>query len=181
MSIDALLHGVFEAFLVSAAAIAIAMVITLIEKLLISSLYRRTESLAHRLDSMFEAGADSEYLERLVKSSEESASQARILKDALVADLKEILSDLTQQQVHAARAGSTQIADSLKTGFTEPLAKIATAVQQVSHDQGQAVTRLLTDVLANFSQKIDDLFGGQISGLNQLQRQAMEVPPSDRH
>src|SRR5262249_2168355 len=40
MSIDALLHGVFEAFLVSAAAIAIAMAITLIEKLLISSLYR---------------------------------------------------------------------------------------------------------------------------------------------
>jgi hypothetical protein len=174
MSIDALLHGVFEAFLVSAAAIAIAMAITLIEKLLISSLYRRTESLAHRLDSMFEAGADSEYLERLVKSSEESASQAKILKDALVADLKAILSDLTQQQIQASRAGSTQIADSLRTSFTEPLAQIASAVQQVSQDQGQAVTGLLTDVLANFSQQIQDLFSGQISGINQLQRQAIE-------
>src|SRR5262245_30694011 len=168
MSIDALLHGVFEAFLVSAAAIAIAMAITLIEKLLISSLYRRTEAIAHRLDGMFEAGADSEYLERLVKSSEESATQAKILKDALVADLKTILSDLTQQQIQATRAVSTQIADSLRTSFTEPLAQIASAVQQVSQDQGQAVTRLLTDVLANFSQQIQDLFSGQISGINQL-------------
>jgi hypothetical protein len=174
MSIDALLHGVFEAFLVSAAAIAIAMAITLIEKFLISSLYRRTEAVAHRLDGMFEAGADSEYLERLVRSSEESASQAKILKDALVADLKEILSDLTQQQIQASRAGSTQIADSLRTSFTEPLAQIANAVQQVSQDQGQAVTRLLTDVLANFSQQIQDLFSGQINGINQLQRQAIE-------
>lgn len=64
-SIDALLHGVFEAFLVSATAIAIAMAITLIEKLLISSLYRRTEALAQRLDGLFEAGADLEHLERL--------------------------------------------------------------------------------------------------------------------
>jgi MotA/TolQ/ExbB proton channel family len=173
-SIDALLHGVFEAFLVSAAAIAIAMAITLIEKFLISSLYRRTEAIAHRLDGMFEAGADSEYLERLVRSSEESASQAKILKDALVADLKTILSDLTQQQIQASRAVSTQIADSLRASFTEPLAQIASAVQQVSQDQGQAVTRLLTDVLANFSQQIQDLFSGQISGINQLQRQAIE-------
>jgi hypothetical protein len=174
LSIDALLHGVFEAFLVSAAAIAIAMAITLIEKFLISSLYRRTEAVAHRLDGMFEAGADSEYLERLVRSSEDSASQAKILKDALVADLKEILSDLTQQQIQASRAGSTQIADSLRTSFTEPLAQIASAVQQVSQDQGQAVTRLLTDVLANFSQQIQDLFSGQINGINQLQSQAIE-------
>jgi MotA/TolQ/ExbB proton channel family len=173
-SIDALLHGVFEAFLVSAAAIAIAMAITLIEKFLISSLYRRTEAIAHRLDGMFEAGADSEYLERLVRSSEESASQAKILKDALVADLKTILSDLTQQQIQASRAVSTQIADSLRASFTEPLAQIASAVQQVSQDQGQAVTRLLTDVLANFSQQIQDLFSGQISGINRLQRQAIE-------
>jgi hypothetical protein len=108
MSIDALLHGVFEAFLVSATAIAIAMAITLIEKLLISSLYRRTEALAHRLDGLFEAGADSEYLERLVRSSEESATQSRILKDALVADLKEMLSELTRQQIGAPQSAAPE-------------------------------------------------------------------------
>jgi hypothetical protein len=173
MSLAALLHGVFDAFVVSAAAITIAMAITFLEKWLISSLYRATDALAQRLDGMFEAGASSEYLERLVKASEDSASQTKILKDALVADLKEILSDLSQQQIKAIYAGSSKIgADivgGLERGFSEPLAKIAEAVKQVGNDQGQAVTTLLTDVLAGFSQRIQDLFSGQISGINDLQ------------
>jgi hypothetical protein len=178
-SLEALLHGVFEAFSVSAVAIALAMAITLAEKFLIASLYRATESLANRLDSMFEAGASAEYLERLVKASEESASQAKILKDAIVTDLKEILSDLTQKQINAASAGTAQLGQQiiagLQAGFTGPLAQIAGAVERVSLDQGQAVTKLLTDVLAGFSQRIQDLFGGQLSGINQLQQSAVEA------
>jgi hypothetical protein len=178
-SLEVLLHGVFEAFSVSAVAIALAMAITLVEKFLISSLYKATESLANRLDSMFEAGAGTEYLERLVKASEESASQAKILKDAIVADLKEILSDLTQQQIKAASTGSAQLGQQiiagLQAGFTGPLGQIAAAVERVSLDQGQAVTRLLTDVLAGFSQRIQDLFGGQLTGINQLQQKAIEA------
>lgn len=179
LSLAALLHGVFEAFLVSAAAIAIAMAITLIEKWLISSLYRSTGALAQRLDSMFEAGAGAEYLERLVKASEESASQTKILKDALVADLREILSDLTQQQIRAASAGNAQLGQQIvagfQTGLKQPLEQIANAVGQVGQDQGQAVTKLLTDVLAGFSQRIQDLFGGQMAGIHQLQHHAIEA------
>jgi hypothetical protein len=126
---------------------------------------------------MFEAGAGPEYLERLVKASEDSASQTKILKDALVADLKEILSDLSRQQIKAISAGSSQLGNQivagLEKGFSEPLAKIANAVQQVGDDQGQAVTKMLTDVLAGFSQRIQDLFSGQITGINDLQSKAI--------
>ena len=73
-SLEVLLHGVFEAFLVSAAAIIIAMAITLVEKLLISSLYKAIEAVAQRLDAIFEAGSSSEYLERLVRAAEDTAS-----------------------------------------------------------------------------------------------------------
>jgi DNA anti-recombination protein RmuC len=173
-SLEALLHGVFEAFLVSAAAIAVAMAITLIEKLMTSSLYKAVEVLAHRIDEMFEAGMGEEYLERLVRASEDSATQAKILKDALVADLKELLSDLTQQQIRATGAGSAQIVSGLQTSFTEPLAQIARAVEGDSKDQGQAVTKLLTDVLAGFSQRLQDLFGKQITGINELQQKAVD-------
>jgi chromosome segregation ATPase len=38
-----------------------------------------------------------------------------------------------------------------------------------------AVTKLLTDVLAGFSQRIQDLFGGQLTGINQLQQSAVEA------
>jgi len=68
-SLNLLLHGVSEAFIVSASAITLAMVVTFAEKLLVSGLYRKVEEPAQLLDSMFEAGAGEEYLARLVKAS----------------------------------------------------------------------------------------------------------------
>jgi hypothetical protein len=176
-SLNSLLHGVWEAFLVSAFAIALAMVVILFEKLLLASLYRKVEELAQTLDSLFEAGAGEEYLSRLVKASEDSAAQAKILKDALVNDLKQVLTELTDKQIAATAAGNAQlgqqISGSLQSVLKDPFEKIASAVNQVSQDQGTAVTRLLTDVLSGFSQRLQDLFGGQISGINQLQQQTI--------
>jgi type IV secretory pathway TrbD component len=56
-SLESLMHSVGEAFLVSASAIAVAMLVTLLEKLLLASLYKRTEDIAHEIDASFEAGA----------------------------------------------------------------------------------------------------------------------------
>ena len=178
-SLESLLHGVSHAFIVSAIAITFAMVVTLVEKLLVAGLYRKVEELAYLLDSMFEAGAGEEYLARLVKASEDSASQTKILKDALVADLKQVLFELTQQQIQAQVAGNQQlgqqIVEGLQAGLRDPLDRIATAVQQVGQDQGSAVNKLLTDVLSAFSQRLQELFGGQIAGINQLQQQTIQA------
>lgn len=178
-SLEVLLHGVFEAFIVSATAIALAMVITFIEKWLVASLYKKNEELCFLIDSMFEAGAGEEYLARLVKASEESADQSKILKDALVKELDAVLSRLTEQQISASASGNLQlgqhIVNSLTEGLKEPLDKIAGAVQASSRDQGDAVTKLLTDVLAGFSQRLQELFGGQINGINQLQQQTIDA------
>src|SRR5437899_2396819 len=53
-AIGGLLHEVYIAFLVSASAITAAMFVTLIEKFLIASLYRRVESIAQNIDARFE-------------------------------------------------------------------------------------------------------------------------------
>jgi hypothetical protein len=42
------------------------------------------------------------------------------------------------------------------------------------HRCNKVVTRLLTDVLAGFSQRLEDLFGGQVSGINKLQQQTID-------
>jgi hypothetical protein len=42
-------------------------------------------------------------------------------------------------------------------------------------DQSGAVQKLLTDVLAGFSQKIEDLFGSQVAGINDLQQQTIQA------
>lgn len=196
-SLESLMHSVGEAFLISATAIAAAMLVTFIEKLLLASLYRRTEEIAHAIDARFDAGAGEEYLSRLVRASEDSASQSKILKDALVKELGELLRELTatqiasakesqlhlverlerssKDQVEAARqdnqALGATISESIQQSLQGPLQDIANTVRSASGDQSATAARMLQDVMASFSQRLNDLFGGQISGLSDLNQQ----------
>lgn len=178
-SLRTLLHGVYGAFVISAAAITLAMVVTLLEKWIATGLYRKVEELAYLLDSMYESGAGEEYLGRLVKASEDSASQTKILKDALVADLKQVLSELTEQQIKANAAGNQQlgqqIVEGLYTGLKEPLDKISGAVERIGGSHADAISRVLTDSISALTQRIQELFGGQITGINQLQQQTVQA------
>ncbi|BFO54612.1 anti-phage ZorAB system protein ZorA [Acidovorax sacchari] len=196
-SLQSLMHLVGEAFLVSAAAIGAAMVVTFIEKLLLASLYRRTEEIAHDIDARFDSGAGEEYLSRLVRASEDSASQSKILKDALVKELGELLRELTSAQITASKDAQLQlvdrltqtskeqveasrednkalgatIAESIQQSLQGPLQDIASTVKAASGDQSATAARMLQDVMASFSQRLNDLFGGQISGLSDLNQQ----------
>ncbi|WP_288411276.1 anti-phage ZorAB system protein ZorA [uncultured Herbaspirillum sp.] len=185
-SLESLMHSVGEAFHVSAFAIGAAMLVTFLEKLLLAALYRYTDEIAHDIDARFESGAGEEYLSRLVKASEESASQSKILKDALVQELGELLRELTSAQI-AASAKSAQeqvevtrlenqalgktIAESIQQSLKAPLEDIANTVKSASGDQSASAVSMLQDVMASFSQRLNDLFGGQISGLSDLNQQ----------
>lgn len=195
--LESLMHSVGEAFLISAAAIFAAMLVTLLEKLLLAALYEQTEDIVRSIDAFFESGAGEEYLSRLVKASEESASQAKILKDALVKDMSQLLRELTASQIAAAKeqqealanrlASTAQeqselarqdnqalgatIADSIKQSLEGPMKEIADTVKAASGDQSSNASRMLQDVMASFSQRLNDLFGGQISGLSDLNQQ----------
>jgi hypothetical protein len=193
-SLDSLIHGVLEAFVVSACAILLAMVTTFMEKLAISRRVQQVEEFCNLLDSLFDSGAGEEYLSRLVKASESSATQAAQLKDALITDLKGLLEDMTRQQSEAiatsfqkitqqhvaaisegARAqvqtteqSGDRIASAISEVLSEPIQKIAAAVQSTSDTNGQVVTRALNEALVTFSQKLEDMFGSQMTNMNQL-------------
>jgi len=193
-SLDSLIHGVLEAFVVSACAIFLAMATTFLEKLAISRRVQQVEEFCNLLDSLFDSGAGEEYLSRLVKASESSATQAAQLKDALVKDLKEVLSEMTRQQSEAIAASFHQItqqhvaaiaegsraqvqtteqsgdriASAISEVLSEPIQKIAAAVQSTSDTNGQVVTRALNEALVTFSQKLEDMFGSQMTNMNHL-------------
>ncbi|MGE4450771.1 anti-phage ZorAB system protein ZorA [Castellaniella sp.] len=188
-SLESLMHSVGHAFLISGFAIALAMVFTLIEKFLLASLYGKAEDICHAIDAHFESGAGEEYLSRLVDASEASASQAKILKDALVSDLKQILQELTQsqlkasktlhdQQLAAAKEGNQSLGEVISTSIERslkaPLDDIAASVKSASGDQSQAAIGMLNDVMVHFSQRLNDLFGDQISGINELNKQTAQ-------
>lgn len=199
-SLESLMHSVGEAFLVSASAICAAMVVTLLEKVLLNALYRRTDEIVRLVDASFESGVGEHYLGRLVRASEDSASQSKILKDALVTELGELLRELTNAQISAANEQQEQlakrladasrqqveaarqdnkalgetIADSIKQSLQGPLQDIAETVKSASGDQSASAIRMLQDVMASFSQRLNDLFGGQITGLNELNQQTAQ-------
>jgi uncharacterized protein with GYD domain len=199
-SLEALMHAVGEAFLISAAAITAAMTVTFLEKLLLASLYRCVEEIAHRIDSNFDAGAGEEYLSRLVDASEASASQTRTLKDALVKELGDILREVAAAQLASNQQLTTQliqhidqaakqqlaaanqdqqglgnaIAASIENSLKSPLASIASAVKTASAEQSSSAVTLLNEVMTNFSERLNTLFGGQISGINTLNQQTTD-------
>ncbi|MFA6920933.1 MAG: anti-phage ZorAB system protein ZorA [Gallionella sp.] len=164
-SLGRLIQGVGSAFIVSAIAIGLAMLCTWWTNRELTLRYRQVEQLCQLIDSFFDAGAGEEYLARLVEASETSATQATQLKDALVTDLKEILTELTERQIRGISSGIGQaIADSL----SGPMNGISDAVKSVGANQGDAVNRMLTDVLSDFSERMEKMFGGQLHGMSDL-------------
>lgn len=169
-SLAALIQNVGQAFLVSGMAISLAMLATWIEKSLVTRRYKDVEALCQLIDSLFDAGAGEEYLARLVTAAEESATQAGQMKDSLVTDLKQILTELTNQQIQAAGAHNQQLSNAvvgaINESLKEPMAQLSAGMNSVARDQGTAINTLLTDVLAGFTAKMDDMFGAQMRGMN---------------
>lgn len=181
-SLESLMHSVGQAFLVSASAIAAAIVLTFLEKLLLSALYGRTEDIAHAIDARFDAGAGEEYLSRLVKSSEDSALQSKSLKDAMVRELAEVMREQTALQIQAARADAASLAATLSSAISAsitqslaaPLQSIAGAVRTSTGDQSaqtSQTTQLLHEVMGRFGDKLDGVLGGQVASINDINQQ----------
>jgi len=170
-----LLREVGGAFIMSGGAIFLAMVLTTIEKILVNGLITRVESLCSQIDSRFDAGAGEEYLQRLVEAAETSATQALQMKESLVTDLKQVLTELTNLQIAATQTATTQlgksISENLNDGLKAPLQNISEAVRSVSTQQGEAVNKLLTDVLSSFSAQMEGLFGRQLAGMGTMLEQ----------
>ncbi|MDP9043892.1 MAG: MotA/TolQ/ExbB proton channel family protein [Pseudomonadota bacterium] len=171
-SLESLMHSVGEAFLVSASAIAAAMVVTFLEKLLLSALYARTEAIAHAIDARFDAGAGEDYLSRLVKASEDSAVQARSLKDLLVRDLAEVMRAQTERQIQGL-AGA--IGASIQQGLHEPLQHIAAAVRSACGDPGESAAQRLGAVLDRFGDRLDQALGSQAAAYHGANLQSGEA------
>jgi len=181
-SLGILIQSVGFAFMVSALAICFAMIFTWIEKSFITNLHRQVEEICQLIDSFFDAGAEDEYLERLVKASESSATQAAQIKDSLVADLKQILAEITSQQIEAFKMNNQQLSNNIAKGISdtmhEPIQRISLAVDRVSGNQGEAIHKLLMDVMSNFSAQMSDIFGGQMKGLSNLLQATAETMQS---
>lgn len=167
-----LMANVKEAFVASGIAIGLAMLVTLAEKFLLTLCYVRVHRLTQEVDALYRAGVGEEYLSRLVRSSESSAARTQELKDALVQDLGQLLTQLAERQIAANKAQSEAMAGTIGHAVREslagPMAQLAEVVKRSSGEQGTAVHGMLEDVLKAFIAKLDDTVGGQMRGLQSM-------------
>jgi hypothetical protein len=166
-SLGALMEGVKEAFYASAFAICAAMLITFVEKRELNRRYKQVEQLAQTIDALYEAGAGEEYLARLVKAAEESATHTAQLKQSLVADLHQILTDLTDRQIQVQQ-------ESVQTALAQ-LERIAIAVESGTQRQDSAVQHMVKELLETFINEMKGTFGGQMHGLGDMMNKSVEA------
>lgn len=171
-SLTRLLHGVSEAFFISASAITLAMIVTFVEKLVVTRLNAKVERLVQLLDGLYEGGAGEEYLARLVRASE--AAHTDVLSGEV---LRQILTELGEKQIAAANAGTlalgNRLALSIEDGLKEPLFEIANSLKLAREDQSDDLRAVLKEVLDEFGAQMKALLGGQDS--ERLQKQTLEA------
>jgi hypothetical protein len=175
LGLQNLMNSVSGAFIVSTAAIVSAILITIVEKYLVKALTADVQELVQAIDQLYDAGASEDYLARLVKATEDSSAQTRVLKDALVQELGDLLRELTAAQIKASSENTgtlgAAIGQSIKESLNEPMKALGEIVKGASGDQSATASKLLQEVMTSFSQKLSDLFGNQISDINRLNQE----------
>lgn len=163
-SLKELIQGVGHAFKISAIAIALAMVLTWIEKSLVVARHRQVERLNQLVDSRFDTGIGEEYLARLVGASEASVHQAGQLRQAMVGEMRQALTALLEQQQAASQrqleAMGTSLAAALSQSLAAPMDRVAQALERLESRQGgsvaQGVSQAMGGLLDNFNGQIRD-------------------------
>lgn len=173
-----LLLGVQHAFIASGTAIACAMVVVLVSRLTLAYFYRLVEKLTHTIDSMYSTGAGEVYLSRLVRSSEQSAASTAQMKDALVEDFRQIMTNLVERQIEAQQSTTValgnHIGEAISSAIAEPMKRVSEAMEMTSRGNGDQVNSMLETLLTGFMAKLEDTFGGQMRGINEQMQRSMD-------
>jgi hypothetical protein len=191
-SLELLLAGVWEAFLVSALAIALAIAVTLAEKLLMASLARRAEALAIGLDRLCPPqaaaadGAD-RWAPQLLQALRQAPASASALAAAPAAsDTTQQTTEQVVQQTAAQTAALTALADGNRQA-SAALAELARALPAqlsthlATHLQGATLAQhQATQSLKALSMRLENVAAGiEASGRKTLETVAARLMQSE--
>ncbi len=182
-SLRVLVLSVGQAFAVSAAAITLAMLITWLEKAIVTLCYRRVGDLVQLIDSRFDAGLGEEYLARLVRAAEHTAAQSSRLQQTLAKELREGMAAMLAEQQAAAQKQQAQLAAQIAQAVAAsvgqvlqaPLNRMAAAVEHLGGEQNRSLSATLAEVLARFEASVDARVGERQGALEQLLAQTAQL------
>ncbi|HVN71405.1 MAG TPA: anti-phage ZorAB system protein ZorA [Desulfomonilia bacterium] len=181
-SLNGLIQSVGYSFVVSAMAITLSMIFIWVEKSLVTSCYRQVESLCRLIDSLFDAGVGEDYLARLVASTETSAEQTQKMNDSLVGDIRHVFTTLIKEQMRASAMLNKQllagVAQDISEGIRVPMERIELMLNGKRVDPGEAVDGALSDAIALFSERIEDVFGNRFREMGSILQKTGEAVES---
>ncbi|TXH74200.1 MAG: methyl-accepting chemotaxis protein [Thiothrix sp.] len=167
-SLSTLLHGVNEAFHLSAFAIICAIAVTFSEKALLAVAYKKVERINQEIDSLYDTGAGEEYLARLVAADEANAAQTAQLKDALVNDLRGLLTELTERQITEQKNANLQLGQLIGNSMnrvSSSLDELATNIHGNNAENRQNLAGTLDQLVAGFMERMTTMFGEQMRSI----------------
>jgi hypothetical protein len=177
-SLTTLLHGVQEAFHLSAFAITCAIVATFLEKSLLTWAYKNVERLTHAIDALYDAGAGEDYLARLVEADEANAVQTAQLKDSLVNELKTLLVELTDRQIQAQENSSIQLGQVISGSLGEvksTLGDLHSTFSGKSSADTDNIKGALDSLIAAFIDRINSTLGEQMQAIQISMQQSTQT------
>lgn len=167
-SLSTLLHGVNEAFHLSAFAIICAIAVTFSEKALLTVAYKNVERITQEIDALYDTGAGEEYLARLVAADEANAAQTAQLKDALVNDLRVLLTELTERQITEQKNANLQLGQLIGNSMnrvSSSLDELATNIHGNNAENRQNLAGTLDQLVAGFMERMTTMFGEQMRSI----------------
>ncbi|MBF0358224.1 MAG: hypothetical protein HQL70_06415 [Magnetococcales bacterium] len=164
--------GVSTAFVASFFAIFTAIIITVIEKLILHWRYSQVVKLQAFLDDCFKAGAEPEYLARIVENGDTGMQHLEAGLEKLAASLKQPTNFKETGNTENLEAMIVQLSETLavdrketvqaldlaiREGFAAPLRVISKAIELNLAEQGrrQEEIRKLENRLAGFGERMD--------------------------
>ena len=157
-----LMDSVKGAFIASGIAIFFAILVTFLEKIIFTVLYRSQENLCHKIDRLFEQGVGEEYLARLVAAAEDSATHAKQLKDTFIEDLAVLLRRQSEAQIEASADQNKMLCNLLERTSQNQIAmfrndneKLSTILRNQSElqlESNASHNKFLCDVLDGISE-----------------------------
>jgi DNA anti-recombination protein RmuC len=100
------------------------------------------------------------------------------LSERQLAEQSRHTAQVLQSQADQTGRMSADVGKAIAEHLGGPITEIANAVKGVSTNQGEAVNKMLTDVLAGFSAQMQDMFGGQMRGMTDLLKETSEAMKS---
>lgn len=173
---EPLIAAVRDAFFVSTTAIAAAMLVTLFEKFLYTRLQSQLTALCRQIDGLYDVSHGEHYMPRLVRASEQAATNTGQINENLVGELRDFLLRLVERQKELGERQDARLQQLVST-LQRPVESLGRRAErpgrpgagvsaEAVREQMSEVSEAFTKALAEQSAQTRDLHERMIKSLD---------------